>query len=551
MNLLHKLPYFIIGLFVTTNASAQQTVGLFTNTEDSFDGLTMFANTNGTKAYLIDNCGELVHSWEGNGNYGPQYLYEDGNLLRVVKLPMGGGSITQIVDWNSNILWEFQPSTIGYGSMHHDIEPLPNGNVLIIVYDAITDVDVDLAGGVTNSTGITAETIIEVEPNLSDGTTSIVWEWRAWDHIIQEEDNSKANYGIISENPGKINLYHVPLIPDWLHFNAIDYSAELDQILVSSPNFNEVWIIDHSTNTAEASTDIGGNSGVGGDLMYRWGNPIAYGQGANEDQQLFFQHDAQFIQEPVTNDFKFIVYNNRASIGDGITTDAQNGYSSVDIIDLPELTNGMYGYNNTAYEPLSPEWRYLDPVDPYNFYSNIISGAQMLENGNLLICEGVPGRLFEVDTATLETVWEYVSPISNGSPLDQGDPAIQNKVFRCTRYSRDYPAFDGKDLTPQGVIEIGGTTSCDIVLSENEIEENDFSIYPNPCSNEFRMTFDASVQRQIVTVEIWNMIGQLVKSKSQNTQGSIEMNVSDLDAGIYVISYSSDQKKHSAQLVVE
>jgi hypothetical protein len=58
---------------------------------------------------------------------------------------------------------------------------------------------------------------------------------------------------------------------DWIHLNSIDYNSVLDQILLSSHAISEVWIIDHSTSTAQAASHTGGNSGKGGDIIYRWG----------------------------------------------------------------------------------------------------------------------------------------------------------------------------------------------------------------------------------------------------------------------------------------
>ena len=61
-----------------------------------------------------------------------------------------------------------------------------------------------------------------------------------------------------------------------------------------------------------------------------------------------------------------------------------------------------------------------------NFFSTNISGAQRLPNGNTLITEGAPGRLFEV-TREGEIVWEYMNPESPYSARES------NAVYRAYR----------------------------------------------------------------------------------------------------------------------
>ena len=46
------------------------------------------------------------------------------------------------------------------------------------------------------------------------------------------------------------------------------------------------------------------------------------------------------------------------------------------------------------------------------FYSNYISGAQRLPNGNTLVCSGAHGHFFEV-TSEGDVVWEYISPVGD------------------------------------------------------------------------------------------------------------------------------------------
>ena len=294
------------------------------------------------------------------------------------------------------------------------------------------------------------ESIIEINPS----TDKIVWERHSWDHLIQDYDETKANYGMVSEHPERIDINYLPGItnPDWLHFNAVDYNATLDQIVISTPRFNEIWIIDHSTTTAEAASSNGGLYGKGGDLLYRWGNPQAYGQGTASDQQLFFQHDPNWIPDGYLDEGKIIIYNNRA--GDAV---GQN-YSTVNIIQPPIDGSGNYIYNGGAYEPLVPDWTYT-ASPPSDFFSRIISGAQRLRNGNTIICEGIRGRFFEVDPDG-NTVWEYVSPVDQTGVVAQGTTPDNRNVFRVLRYAPDFLGLAGRDLTPQGYIESGSTFSC-------------------------------------------------------------------------------------------
>jgi len=78
-------------------------------------------------------------------------------------------------------------------------------------------------------------------------------------------------------------------------------------------------------------------------------------------------------------------------------------------------------------------WKYQEAF-PQNFYSDRISNAQRLQNGNTLINEGNFGRFFEV-TPTGEMVWEYVNPHfgpPNAPPQNQ-----TNHVFRVYRYTEE------------------------------------------------------------------------------------------------------------------
>ncbi len=81
------LIFFTLG---TYNLLAQnQTVGMFVNEEDSFNGYTLFTPMRSASTYLIDNQGREINSWDTNSEKTiGAYLSENGNLV-VSKTPNG------------------------------------------------------------------------------------------------------------------------------------------------------------------------------------------------------------------------------------------------------------------------------------------------------------------------------------------------------------------------------------------------------------------------------------------------------------------------------
>lgn len=445
----------------------QKTVGLFVNDVRAWEGYTLFAPKHYTSTYLINNQGLLVHAWTGGENEPGQsaYLLENGHLLRAAMtrgpLSTGGGEGGRVeeYDWDGNLVWEFDYST-ATAMQHHDIHILPNGNVLMLAVEKRTYAEALAAGfdpskldpEIRTRGYMLPDTVVEIQPTRPKGGT-VVWEWRVWDHLIQDLDSGRANYGNVAAHPELIDADGTESrIPSfWNHMNSIDYNPSLDQILLSVRGNSEVWIIDHSTSTAEAAGHTGGHSGKGGDLLYRWGNPIAYKGGTRSDQKLYQQHDAEWVPAGYPGAGNITVFNN--GLG--------RNYSTVDEFTPPVDANGNYPLTaGAAYGPANFAWSYrANP--PESLYSAAISGAQRLPNGDTLIDDGVHGTFIEVTSAG-ETVWKYVNPVVQSGPLMQGapiplDPArageLMNAVFRVYRYGPDYPGLAGRTLTPGRPIE--------------------------------------------------------------------------------------------------
>lgn len=264
-------------LFGFTLGFAQTiTDGLIYNKPESVsEGYTLFTPELNNTVYLIDNCGNKINEW--NFTELPAetcYLLKNGNLLRA------GKDSLEIRAWNNNLIWSYAMNNNGI-QQHHDIEPLPNGNILCLTKKVYTREEMTALGRDPAITGeqFRLDQIIELKP---EGTheASIVWEWNFADHFIQDFDANKPNYGVVKDHPELVNLnFDNSEIIDWTHVNAIDYNPILDQVLLTVRHLSELYIIDHSTSTTEAASHSGGNSNKGGDLLWRWGNDQVYDQG--------------------------------------------------------------------------------------------------------------------------------------------------------------------------------------------------------------------------------------------------------------------------------
>ncbi|MCY2992502.1 MAG: SUMF1/EgtB/PvdO family nonheme iron enzyme [Planctomycetota bacterium] len=437
-----------------------QTVGLFQNSPQAFAGYTLFAPKHNNVIYLIDNAGRVVHQWKSDYEPGQSvYLKPNGNLLHCCftknrGFTSGGeGGRVEEFDWAGKLVWEFEYSSDQHLS-HHDIAPLPNGNILLLVVEKKSSAECLAAGfnpELLRDRQLFPDSIIEVQPTYPQGG-KIVWEWRVWEHLIQDFDRTQANYGDVAAHPELIDVHcngrGAPAF--WNHMNSIAYSAQLDQIVLSVRGCNEIWFLDHSTTTKEAAGHTGGKHGKGGDLIYRWGNPAAYQRGTTRDKQLVQQHDAQWIPDGYPGAGHITIFNNGYD----------RGWSSVEEIVPPMDAEGRYILApGKAYGPEKPVWHY-EAKNRTDFFSSEISGSHRLPNGNTLICAGVIGHLFEI-TAGGETVWQYVNPMVRGGILAQGEVPgkdhrghLWNAVFKVHRYAPDYPGLAGRDLTPQGRIEL-------------------------------------------------------------------------------------------------
>lgn len=538
-------------LFFNLTLNAQNTVGLSLNQAESHsDGYIVMGPIAVNQAYLIDRCGYMTKRWSSNFNPGlTTILAPDGNLLRLGYVQnnfinAGGiGGVIEKLDWNGNVLWNYQISD-STQSIHHDILGLENGNVLVFAWTVIPDT-VAIAQG-RNPERITpslySEKIMEIQPIGTD-SGMVVWEWKVWDHLVQSYDNTKPNFGPIAANPQLIDLNYKSSStdPDWIHFNSIDYNPTLDQILVSCLNFNEIWIIDHSTTIAEAAGHTGGNSGKGGDLLYRWGNPQSYN--VDSATHLFGQHDAHWIKDGLPFANQIMVFNN----GNGRTG---GNYSTVEIINPPVIG---FGYDTTLpYLPTSPSWIYNDN-NQYNFYVAAVSSAQMLPSGNVLVTNGLQGTIFEIDSIG-NKVWSYINPVSRFGIVNQGTTPNQNQLFTTTYYPTDFPGFIGKTFDAPALIENSNSLaeSCSGLVNINQLPSNllGYKLFPNPSTSHFQLQLDGNPAT--LEIDLVDYQGKTILQQAyQNPNNLVQIDLSDFPKGLYLARIKLNQMEFFQKLVLE
>jgi len=532
-----KLIYILLIFSNLTLLSQVNTLGTISLTEEAYDGYTLFSSYKNT--FLINNCGQVINQWSSDYLPGHSvYILPNGNLIRAGRkdtstITFGGvGGIVEMFDWDGNLVWEFVYSSDDY-RLHHDIYPMPNGNILVLAATVMSNEETILAGrdpNLVSGAGILYnEQILEIKP-IGTNDYSIEWEWNFNDHLIQDYDDTKNNYGVIEEHPEKLDINFLnDRIPaeNWLHVNSIQYDETLDQIVISSRNLSELFIIDHSTTTEEASGDTGGTYGKGGDFLYRWGNPLAYRQGNEDNRTLFGQHFPHIIKPGLKDEGKIILFNNG--------TDREPAFSEVMIFSAPTTSPGIYTYEpDSSYGPEAAEFTYSSNEDN-NFTSGILSGAIRLPNENLLICDGNSGRLFEI-TATNDIVWNYIIPMNKttGEISTQGDVLESgNSTFRGIKYSTDYEGFTGKDVTPGDPIESNFNLNTCLSLSTDNLLNNNITIYPNPVID----LININTSLTILEVEIYDVLGKRLNYIKVNNR---KIDVSGVNSGVYILKIKTE-----------
>ena len=455
---------------------------------EAMNGYTLFQ---GAELYLVNNCGEVVHTWDGN--FVPKYhvkLLPNGNIIYIDWME---NTVVE-KDWDDNIVNEVSPLDDDI-RLDYEVIVLENGNYLCVARKDVDNLYFASIGYDNDSLPTPFDIDIVIEMDSETGET--LWLWNAGDHVIQERSDTIPNYGVLSDHPELLNLDGIALNDWWEEMymiNGMDYNATLDQIVLSLRKSGEIIIIDHSTTTAEAAGHTGGNSGKGGDILYRWGNPKNYNRGTTDDQQLYFHHNPNWVEygEHVG---KIAIYNN-GLYRPGIFN-PQDQYSDAPMIETSIQSDGSYSIDPLLpFESSTPAVIYGLPGSANNFYSQFTSATKVLQNGNVLITVGDDNRVIELKPdGTM--VWEY-------------DLVTAGFTFRVEKYPLDYSAFVGRDLTPSSTIENPSSTiPCDLTSSLEDISNPSIKVWVDDSSRELFIKGEIGADYDIA---IFDLLGRKLKT---------------------------------------
>ncbi|HSH75559.1 MAG TPA: aryl-sulfate sulfotransferase [Longimicrobiales bacterium] len=395
--------------------------------DKTWSGYTILDTPGEAGAVLIDMNGNLLKRWPAVAAVpGPFRVLPGGYVVGGTNRRRPHQEAPELiqVDWDGEVVWRFDRTELvehegaaprWMARQHHDwqregspvgyfapgAEPLVDeGRTLILAHRNVLAPDI-------SDKLLEDDYILEVS---WDGT--VLWDWLASDHIEElgfsgEARNALYRYPNWNEERGS---------GDWLHINAASYVGpnrwyddgderfHPDNVLWGSREANIIAIISRET----------------GEIVWKMGPDYRDVPALAELGQIVGQHHPHIIPQGLPGAGNLLVFDNGGVAGYG----APNPTAPTGRGSSRRIFSRVLELNPVTFEEI---WEYSVPgQEQITFFSQYVSSAQRLPNGNTLITEGAIGRIFEV-TADKEIVWEYVSPYY------ASDPTRTNRIFRAHR----------------------------------------------------------------------------------------------------------------------
>jgi len=302
----------------------------------------------------------------------PIKLLPNGNFLMNFNggSPDGLNSVLREVDLSGTTIWEMTATDLNNAlaaatcagcnitvvGTHHDFVLLPNGHLIVIAAQQQT----------ISGTLITGDVLIDLDQNHKP-----VWLWNEFDHL----DTNRRPMGF----------------PDWTHSNAVIYSADDGNLIMSIRHQN--WLVKVPYMNGTGSGPAIWKLGYQGDFALMGGtDPVDW---------FYAQHGPSFVTTNTTGQFSLVLFDNGNDRGFPTpcgTTGQPPCHSTVPLLQLDEAAKTA----TLGFHPTAPT---------FSFFGG---NAEVLKNGNVEYCEsaggpGTAGDIYEVtQDSNAQIIWKML-----------------------------------------------------------------------------------------------------------------------------------------------
>lgn len=255
-----------------------------------------------------------------------------------------------------------------------DVLALPNGHFVLLAQMAKA---VQNIAGYPGTTNVAGDVLVDVDQNYKP-----VWVWNSFDHL-------------------DINRHPFQFPPDWTHSDALLYSSDDHDLLLSIRNQN--WVVKIDYQDAAGTGDIVWRLGQGGDFQLIGG--------VDPTDWFYAQHGINFFSSNTSGQFELglIDDGDDRQFPAGVICDSAGApaclYSAATVLSVDEAAKTATFVSH-----------YVAPASLYSFFGGQVD---LLPNGDIEVdfCAAKAGATvqeYQPGAAVLETtpqiVWQAVSP---------------------------------------------------------------------------------------------------------------------------------------------
>ncbi len=420
---------------------------------------------------LIDMEGNVINAWmiPGQAYFSAAKPLPGGCIQASWVYPgsEGGGKLTQL-NWDGEIVKQWDTNS------HHDheregspcgyyapgFEPMIDGGKVLVLESTRPDPN--------ETTHISVKFIKDDRIRELDYEGNELFRWQAWEHFeelgLDAWAEAGLDLGLNYEGPG----FLADILPeDWSHGNAVawcgpnrwynqgDLRFHPDNIIADFRSLNITIII--------ARHDHPDGEWAAGDIVWQLGPDYSTAGNDYMVGQIIGQHQAHIIPKDLPGGGNMLIFDNGGAAGYGALIE---GLRDADGNPLGSWPNKFRMFSRVLdINPVTKQvvWEFKQPRlsedldgdgrivgNEKLFFSNLMSGMQRLPNGNTLICEADPGRIFEV-TMSGKVVWEFAPPWLRAEGMFGG------AVYRAYRIPSSWiPAHSGASGALEHDVPVAG-----------------------------------------------------------------------------------------------